>query len=263
MRSTRATYWKKNIAWNASEELEARISDISGELESMRAAQKELGAHAEKLENLNRALHESSISENDLHKTVSDDKDNVIESLRKKLAAASDTPHGQAEQTEVSDTVDALREEAEKLKSALSASEEQREQLQAALPSAMKSDGTNGPDKSTSTHDSHPRAETADRGRFVTHLNTLLAEQTDADRNQTVMYILLDNFIRIRDEIGIMNSELVINDISEIIASFCNDNDTVARFGDCTFAILSCNASTDDTLEKAKKDTCSGRASYI
>jgi GGDEF domain-containing protein len=77
------------------------------------------------------------------------------------------------------------------------------------------------------------------------------------------MYILLDNFIRIRDEIGIMNSELVINDISEIIASFCNDNDTVARFGDCTFAILSCNASTDDTLEKAKKDTCSGRASYI
>ena len=238
---------------SASEELEAQISDISGELESMHAAQKELGAHAEKLENLNRALHESSISENSLHKKMSDDKDHVIESLRTKLTAASDSPDGQDGQTEVSGTVDALREETEKLKSALAASEEQCEQLQTALSSPLKSDGTNDPDKSTSIHDSQAVAETADRGRFVTHLNTLLAEQADTDKNHTVMYILLDNFIRIRDEIGIMNSEHVIKEISDIIASFCNNSDTVSRFGDCTFAILSCNTGTDETQEKAEK----------
>lgn len=238
---------------SASEELETRISDISSELESMHAAHKELGTHAEKLENLNRALHESSMSENDLHKKVSDDKDNVIESLRKRLAAANDSPHGQVEQEDVSDTVDALRAETEKLKSALSTSEEQREQLQAALSSAMEADGGNAPDKPTSANNSQAVAETADRGRFVTHLNTLLTEQSDADRNHTVMYILLDNFIRIRDEIGIMDSEHVIHEISEMIAAFCNADDTVSRFGDCTFAILSCNAGTDETQEKAEK----------
>jgi len=238
---------------SASEELVVRISDISSELESMHAAHKKLGAHAEKLENLNRALHESSMSENDLHKKVSDDNDNVIESLRKKLASANDSPHGQAEQEEVSDTVDALRAEAEKLKSELSTSEEQREQLQAALSSAMEADGGNDPDTSTSTHNLQPVAETADRGWFVTHLNALLAEQADADRNHTVTYILLDNFIRIRDEIGIMNSEHVINEIAKIIASVCDNNDTISRFGDCTFAILSCDASTDETQDKAEK----------
>ena len=261
---------------SASKELESRISDISGELESMHTAQKELGAHAEKLENLNRALHESSISENDLHKNVLDEKDNIIESLRTKLAAASDSPNGQtdnssllddlhseirdlearlqqAEQTEVSDVVDALRDEAEKLKSALSAAVEKQEQLQTALSGALEADGCNNADKSPAIHNSQPVAETADRGRFVSHLNTLLAEQPGSDKNHTVMYILLDNFIRVRDEIGIMNSEHVINEISEIIASFCDNNDTVSRFGDCTFAILSCNESTEETQEKAEK----------
>ena len=233
---------------SASEELEARISDISGELESMHAAQKELGAHAEKLENLNRALHESSISENDLHKTVSDDKDNIIKSLRTKLAAASDSPDGQAGQAEDSGTVDALREEVDRLKSALSASEENREQLQTAL-----ADGSNDSDSTPGIHNSQAVAKTADRGRFITYLNTILSEQTGPDRNHTVMYILLDNFIRIRDEIGIMNSEHALNEISEIIAACCDNNDAISRFGDCTFAILSCDASTDETQEKAEK----------
>jgi len=261
---------------STSKELESRISDISGELESMRAAQKEIKEHSEKLENLNRALHESSISENDLHKRLLEDKDNALESLRTKLAAACDSPDGQADsssliddlhseirelesklqqtgQTEASDTDETLRDEVEKLKSALSASEEKREQLQTALSSALESGSTNDADQCPATHDSQPVTESAGRGRFVSHLNALLAEQPGSDKNHTVMYILLDNFIRVRDEIGIMNSEHVINEISEIIASFCDDNDVISRFGDCTFAILSCNESTDETQEKAEK----------
>ena len=261
---------------STSKELESRISDISGELESIRAAQKEIKEHSEKLENLNRALHESSISENDLHKRLLEDKDNALESLRTKLAAACDSPDGQADsssliddlhseirelesklqqtgQTEASDTDETLRDEVEKLKSALSASEEKREQLQTALSSALESGSTNDADQCPATHDSQPVTESAGRGRFVSHLNALLAEQPGSDKNHTVMYILLDNFIRVRDEIGIMNSEHVINEISEIIASFCDDNDVISRFGDCTFAILSCNESTDETQEKAEK----------
>jgi len=260
---------------SSREELESRINDISGELESMHSAQKELEAHAEKLENLNRALHESSISENDLHKTVMDDKNNIIESLRAKLAAACEPSDGpadnasliddlhaeirnlesklqQSEPDEVSSTVDDLRDETGKLKAELAVSEEKREQLQVALANAGEMDGAINADQSLATLESQPVAETADRNRFVTHLNALLADPSDSDKNHTVMYILLDNFIRVRDEIGIMNSEHVIKEISEIIASCCDDNDTVSRFGDCTFAILSRHESTEDTQEKAE-----------
>ena len=229
-----------------SNEQESRISAMAGELESMRTVQKELKAHAEKLENLNRALHESTISENDLHKKVLEDKDNLIESLLEKLAAASDSHNGPTEQTGVNTTVDELR-------SALSASEEKREQLQAALSAARESDESNEADHAMLAPDSPPVAETADRNRFVAHLNALLAEQSDAEKNHTVMYILLDNFIRVREEIGIMNSEEVIREISEIIASFCDANDTISRFGDCTFTILSLHESPDETREKAEK----------
>ncbi|MDB4304263.1 EAL domain-containing protein, partial [Desulfosarcina sp.] len=261
---------------SSREELESRINDKSVELESMHASQKELKEHAEKLENLNRALHESSISENDLHKAVLDDKNNIIESLRAKLAAACepsdeaadnssliDNLHAeihnlesklqQSEPTESSAAIDALRDETGKLKAALAVSEEQREQLQTALANTGEVDDTNNTDQSRVKLESQPVAETADRNRFVAHLNTLLAEPSDSDKNHTVMYILLDNFIRVRDEIGIMNSEHVIKEISEIIASCCDDNDTVTRFGDCTFAVLSRHESTDETQEKAEK----------
>lgn len=261
---------------SSREELESRIKDISAELESTHAAQKELQEHAEKLENLNRALHESSISENDLHKTVLDDKNNIIESLRAKLAAACkpsdeaadnssliDDLHAeihnlesklqQSEPTENSAVIDTLRDETGKLKAALAVSEEQCEQLQAALATTGEMVGAISADQTLATQESQPIAETADRNRFVAHLNTLLAEPSDPDKNHTVMYILLDNFIRVRDEIGIMNSEHVIKDISEIIASCCDDNDTVSRFGDCTFAVLSRHENTGETQEKAEK----------
>jgi diguanylate cyclase (GGDEF)-like protein len=248
----------------SNDEMEARIITMNNELESMRTVQTELEAHAEKLENLNRALHESTISESGLHKKVVEEKDSLIESLLTKLTLASDAANGQientahvdelrSEQTEGRDNVAALRNEVEKLRSALSASEEQREELQTSLADIRESSSNNGPAEPLLSQLTQPVAATADRNRFIAHLNALLAAQSDADKNHTVMYILLDNFVRVRDEIGIMHSEYVIKEISDIIASFCEDGDIISRFGDCTFAILSHHESTDETREKAEQ----------
>ncbi len=92
-----------------------------------------------------------------------------------------------------------------------------------------------------------------DRGRFIENLNDTLAEPGNAEKTQAVMYVLIDNFIRIRDEIGIMNSEHVISGVAEIIASHCSDSDSITRFGDCTFAILCTDTNTADAREKAEK----------
>ena len=76
---------------NTCEELNTRIICSSEKLESLQVAHKELEAHAEKIENLNRALYESSTSENTLHKRVLEDKDNENELLRTKLEAANES----------------------------------------------------------------------------------------------------------------------------------------------------------------------------
>ena len=331
------------------DELHAQISNISGELESLHAAHNELVTHAENLENLNHALHESSISEKTLHKKLMEEKINKVESLQTRLGSANESQNGPPENTEanenleialhdlesrlqetasqnlmlvekaklvdeleaevgqlrtalqeyrevdsadaqslqgqladlnsalensraeqealaaklrdhealeqvdVSNTGDSLKAEIETLKSALSASEMKREQLRTSLSDVSPSDEPGVSDTSAPVQDPQPVSEIADREQFTSHLNTLLSEQTGADTNHTVMYVLLDNFIRIRDEIGVMNSEHVISEISEIIGSFCNSDDIISRFGDCTFAILSSNESTDVTQEKAEK----------
>jgi diguanylate cyclase (GGDEF)-like protein len=348
---------------NTCEELNARIIGSSGELEALQFVHKELEAHVEKIENLNRALHESTISENTLRKKMLEDKVAENELLRTKLEAANELLKDQPDSTAATEklqqalhdlesrlketdtqnqvlherakaadaleaevdelrtavqeardtgsqnTADAqslqgqvtelqlaldnsrseqeanasklhdhealeqeviklreavqqadagvtavtLRDETERLKSALSASEQKCEQLQTTLSSTAESAITHATDQSPATQDLPLVAEIISRTQFVSHLDNFLAEQDSSGMNHTVMYALLDNFIRIRDEIGIMNSEHVINEIAGIITSQCNDEDIISRFGDCTFAILSCNESTGETQEKANR----------
>jgi diguanylate cyclase (GGDEF)-like protein len=67
------------------------------------------------------------------------------------------------------------------------------------------------------------------------------------------MYVLLDNFIRVRDEIGVMHSEQVVDAISRIIESHCDEHDMMTRFGDCTFAVLCSDSLIDRTQGKAER----------
>jgi len=343
-----------DVAGNQREAHQKKLEDRDNEISSIRKQLGELGAHAANLENLNRALHESSISENTLHKKLIIEKNNKIELLqtnteekenlqralndlesrlqetesqklmlgeRATLADELEAEAGQLraalqeareaspaevrslqvqladlnsglensraeqealagklrdhealeqevsglreavqqadkkllEQVDVSNTVDSLKDEVKKLKSALSASEEMREQSQSSLPAVSPSDEPCVSDTPAPERDTQPVPKIADRDQFALHLNKLITGQVDTDINSNVMYLLIDHFIRIRDEIGIMNSAHVINEIAEIIVSSCDDDDTVSRFGDCTFAVLTCNESTDETQAKAEK----------
>lgn len=297
---------------NECAELNAQISDISSEIQTYQATHNDLVTHANKLENLNHALHESSISENELHKKILNEKDSEIASLRAKVESTRNLPSGLVEdatptedlhselralesrlkgaeelqhkfeerarladslEAEVNElrtalqnatdsnlqtaddtntTIDSLKSEIEKLESLLSASEEKHEQLQSALPGASLEHNPGDSDALLPAQDSELISTATDRVQFVSRLNTLLAEQLDSEKNQTVMYLLLDNFMHIRDEIGIMNSEHVINEITDFIASFCRSDELISRFGDCSFIILSCNESSEETKEKAE-----------
>jgi diguanylate cyclase (GGDEF)-like protein len=316
------------------EGLNTQVSTISAELQAIQATQNETITHANKLENLNRALHESSISENELHKKVLNEKDGVIASLRAKMEATADMTNGLEqdstviedlhsqlgdlesrlieseaqrhkleERAEVADTLEAeveilhadllgardtdtqqtvdtetlrnLHDQVADLQSAVESARVEKSKLESRLADhevleqevinlkeALHQSGSKSPEQTDGSYtidallpaqDSESISTATDRVQFLSHLNTLLAENAGSKKNETVMYILLDNFIHIRDEIGTLNSEHVINETIDIISSTCHDNEIISRVGDCTFVVLSRNESTDETKEKAGK----------
>jgi diguanylate cyclase (GGDEF)-like protein len=250
-------------------ELNDRISRISSERESMKVIHDELVAHVEKLEQLNRALHDSSVSENDVHRKVVREKDAAIAALQAKLEAMRQEPSipagGTAADADLRTAMNELERRLEESESqarmlaerARTAGElEARiEQLTRELQAPRENPDATVVSFEGPAHNPHDAASPliTDRDRFISRLDTLLAEQGDCGASHTLMYVLLDNFIRVRDEIGVLNSEQVVEEISTIIESCCDGNDMIARFGDCTFSVLCNGASAEDTKKKAEQ----------
>lgn len=352
----------------ASEDMNARIASLAADLESSRAANRELEVHAEKLENLNQALHESAVAEKAVHRKQLDEKVATIDALQSRLEAVNPPPPGEAGATvgdgdlqqslqslesrlqesearnrelgkraeeaerleilngklraalnrareyvsrnsadsqgaqslqerleelraeleasrarekELADSMQdheelarevvqlrentagaqglpagqgaagaeaTLQDELEQLRNALAAAEERCRQLEAA-PAAADRPGCVVP----AAHGCCSIAAVLDRSGFVSHLEERLAAQDGADAGISLMYVLLDHFIQVRDEIGVMESEQIIREVAEIIATCCGTDDTMARFGDCTFAVLCSNQSIDAVNEKAER----------
>lgn len=249
----------------SASELESR----AGEIASLVAIQSELGAHVEKLENLNRALHDSSNSENDVHRKVIAEKDAAISALKARLETVKRTPHGAAAN---SDAEGELKSALQELEARLQESEAQArmfaeragmaddlaaqvEHLNRELQAYRAGGEVAGASSSAPAQNQggEPVRSITDRDRFVAHLNKLLAGQDRSGAMHNLMYVLLDNFMRVRDEIGVMNTGQVIDETSAIIESSCDGNDLITRFGDCTFAVLCNGTSTDDMQKKAER----------
>ncbi|MBT8122317.1 MAG: EAL domain-containing protein, partial [Gammaproteobacteria bacterium] len=205
----------------AVETLRQQVADLESALEATRAERDVLG---EKLDNFTAQEEEIPV-------------------LTQAVEQSGDNAH-----------IQALTNEIEILKSALAAAEEKCESLEASQD--IESSPVDAEPATTATPMSlepvEQHVETTDRDGFLTLLNRQLDESDEGRKSSTVMYVLVDNFVRVRDEIGIMNSEKVMTEIAGIISSSCNGS-IVARFGDCTFAVLSNDENQDETRDKAEK----------
>ena len=247
------------------EALNDRIARISGDHDSLKVIHDELAAHVAKLEHLNRALQDSSSSEQDVHRKIIGEKEAALTELRAKLEAMKQAPAAPA----VDAAVEAdLRARLNDLEARLKASESQArryaeragtadeleaevERLKGELQAFREHGATTV--APAQAPDSGPAPSFIDRDRFIAHLNQLLADPGDAATGQALMYVLLDNFIHVRDDIGVLNSEQVVEEISALISSCCDGSDLIARFGDCTFAVLGNDTGTEATQKKAEQ----------
>jgi len=204
--------------------LQAQVAELQTELEAACSREKELAA---KLQTYEAAAQDAINPE--------------------AIAFELDATHQARDDS--SDTATELKVELEKLASELSASEERCRQLETEL--AMAADAEAGSSISPDSLDAQQNRLSPGRVYFIEQLDVLLSRQDRSEEDHSLMYVLLDNFTKIRDEIGVVESESVVSDVSRIIEADCNPGDLMARFGDCTFAVLCTSTTTDEAEERA------------
>ena len=91
------------------------------------------------------------------------------------------------------------------------------------------------------------------RHSFMKALEERLTNGISERDKQAVIYVLLDNFMAIREKIGIVASDQAVADISTIIANNCAESDIASRFGDFSFAVLYHNENLEKILARAEK----------
>ncbi len=76
------------------------------------------------------------------------------------------------------------------------------------------------------------------RQYFIEELELAITNAVSGSENAALIYLLMDNFKDIKDNIGIGAADMVIGDIADVMRGHTRDDDIVARFGDHSFAIL-------------------------
>ena len=85
------------------------------------------------------------------------------------------------------------------------------------------------------------------REQFMELLGQGISEQQEDTPESGLIYILLDRFKSIREDIGIAASDIVLRDLAKLIEGHAGPDDHVARFGEHAFTLLHRGASLDES----------------
>ncbi|MGB5408711.1 MAG: EAL domain-containing protein [Thiogranum sp.] len=76
------------------------------------------------------------------------------------------------------------------------------------------------------------------RQYFIEELELAVTDALSGSSSAAVLYLVMDNFKQIKDNLGIGAADMVISDIGNLLHDQAEENDIVARFGDHSFAVL-------------------------
>jgi diguanylate cyclase (GGDEF)-like protein/PAS domain S-box-containing protein len=98
------------------------------------------------------------------------------------------------------------------------------------------------------------------RQYFMEELELAVTNAVTGSESAAVLYVLLDNFKLIKDNVGIAAADTVTGEVASLIREHTRETDIVARFGDHSFTILrrGCDAaditSLGETLRRVVED---------
>jgi diguanylate cyclase (GGDEF)-like protein/PAS domain S-box-containing protein len=87
------------------------------------------------------------------------------------------------------------------------------------------------------------------RQYFMEELDLAVTDAINGSSGSAVIYLLMDNFKDIKDNVGIGIADIVIRDIADLLHEHTADDDIVARFGDHSFTILRKQCDVDSFQE--------------
>ena len=88
------------------------------------------------------------------------------------------------------------------------------------------------------------------RQHFMEVLETAISKANTESSNNALLYIDIDDFITIKQDIGLAASDLVLSDLAKVISSTVEAPDIVARFSDHSFTILVNDAANISDVEQ-------------
>jgi diguanylate cyclase (GGDEF)-like protein len=98
------------------------------------------------------------------------------------------------------------------------------------------------------------------RQYFIEELELAVTNAVSGTEDAAIVYMLMDNFKDIKDNLGLGVADMVISDIADLLRENTEPDDVVARFGDHSFTILrkGCDATSiqalGDKLRKVVED---------
>ncbi len=87
------------------------------------------------------------------------------------------------------------------------------------------------------------------RQYFMEELELAIADTISGSDTAGVVYLLMDNFKEIKDNLGIGAADMVLSDIADLIRKHTGDKDISARFTDHAFTILRRDCDADSLQE--------------
>ncbi|THB68881.1 MAG: EAL domain-containing protein [Gammaproteobacteria bacterium] len=93
------------------------------------------------------------------------------------------------------------------------------------------------------------------RIHFMESMDQIIAKNKDDDyeKSHGLLYILLDNYRKIKDGAGITAADVYVNDVADLLKQIDRDEDIICRFNDSCFAILLYETDVNKTMSMAEK----------
>ncbi len=98
-----------------------------------------------------------------------------------------------------------------------------------------------------------PLTGIANRKTFMERLESVLEDHTDADDNDSVLMIDIDNFKQFNDDYGHLVGDKVIKFVATALTDTVKGKDLVARYGGEEFCVLLEDTDTDDASHVAEQ----------
>lgn len=243
-----------------TDELHEKIERLTAELNAAQTQLQNASENADKVnqlaaevERLTTALSEARGNQQMIEGQFSQNTAAADEKLGELSAALQKSEsHCRELENQVSNNAE-LNGEISKLREALEASEAQKQELEARMiasgPDGMNTPaGENGAEIEKKIEDLKNMDMLTglyNRQYFMRTLDEVLIQKPDPATEKAVFYILMDNFMSIRENIGIVAGDQVLGEIADLLKEECSEHDIAARFGDFAFTMLVCAENAD------------------